>query len=339
MKILLVDDESSLLKIGKIFLIKNNPNFDITGSHSAKDALKLLEKKSYDIIISDYQMPEMNGLEFLKEVKEKDSNIPFIMFTGKGREEVAIDALNLGANRYIQKGGDAKTQYGILSQAIINEYNHSFTQKKLVNSEEQYRTLVETMHDGIVSVDTSGVIEFVNEKFCKMIGYSTEELLYTNITNYYDEENQRIVREQLNLRTKGTAKPYEIEWTKKNGDKIITINSPNILYNKDDEHVGSFSVIKDVAELKRVKTALSQREKELIYQSKLDALLADISTRSINLEYDKTDQEIVHILQKMCEFFMFDSGVITRYHNDIRDVDETYFTNTHEYIRGHDPNR
>ena len=179
MKILLVDDEPELLEIGQIYLMRNNPNFDITCRVSAIEALKLLEEKSFDIIISDFSMPKMDGLEFLKEVKEIDGNIPFIMFTGKGREEVAIEALNLGANRYIQKGGDVETQYGVLAQVIVKEYIHSLTYKKLIYSEEQYRTLVETMHDGIISVDTSGVIDFVNEKICKMIDYTV------NFCNYF----------------------------------------------------------------------------------------------------------------------------------------------------------
>lgn len=61
-------------------------------------------------------MPEIDGLEFLEIIREeKGMDIPFIMFTGKGREDVAMDALNLGADRYIQKGGNPKSQYGLLA--------------------------------------------------------------------------------------------------------------------------------------------------------------------------------------------------------------------------------
>ena len=67
------------------------------------------------------------------------------------------------------------------------------------------------------------------------------------------------------------ANPYEIEWTKKNGEKITTFNSPNNLLNEDGVYIGSFAIVKDIAELKRVKTALSEREEELI-QLLLEAL-------------------------------------------------------------------
>ena len=141
------------------------------------------------------------------------------------------------------------------------------------------------------------------------------------------------------MRRKGIEEIYEVEWTKKNGENIITINSPNRRLNKDGEHIGSFAVIKDIAELKRVKTALSQREKELIYRAELDTLLAEISTKTINLDITNMDQEIVLILQKICDFFNFDSAVIIKYQEDLRYANESLFSKTHEYIRGHNPNR
>ena len=60
----------------------------------------------YEVIVSDYQMPGMNGIEFLKRLRSQLGHIPFILFTGRGREEVAIEALNCGADFYLQKGGD-----------------------------------------------------------------------------------------------------------------------------------------------------------------------------------------------------------------------------------------
>ncbi|MBS3817875.1 MAG: response regulator, partial [Candidatus Thermoplasmatota archaeon] len=132
MDILMVDDERVLLEQAKVFLEKRNDEFDIEPATSAEKALKKLEEEDYDLVVSDYQMPETDGLEFLKELREKRENdIPFIMFTGKGREEVAMEALNLGADRYLQKGGDPKTQYGVLADAIDQEAGHHSTEELL----------------------------------------------------------------------------------------------------------------------------------------------------------------------------------------------------------------
>ena len=99
---------------------------------SASEAAELLEDIDFDAVVSDYKMPEMNGLEFLEIVREKKkSDIPFIIFTGKGRDEIAIDALRLGADRYLKKGGDPKTQYKILANAISQEVKYHQLEQEL----------------------------------------------------------------------------------------------------------------------------------------------------------------------------------------------------------------
>jgi len=77
-----------------------------------------MKSKDYDAIVSDYQMPEMDGIEFLKKVRSSGNPIPFIIFTGRGREEVAIQALSIGADYYLQKGGDPKSQFAELAHQI-----------------------------------------------------------------------------------------------------------------------------------------------------------------------------------------------------------------------------
>ena len=82
-EILLVDDENSLLEQSKIFLEKENGNLSVDTAISAREGLSKFSENNYDVIVSDYQMPEMDGLDFLKEIREvRDSDIPFIIFTG-----------------------------------------------------------------------------------------------------------------------------------------------------------------------------------------------------------------------------------------------------------------
>jgi len=123
-KVLHVDDDRDLLNQARIFLDREG-KLDVTTAQMPKKALEMLDKEDFDVVVSDYQMPEMDGLEFLESVRgEMDEDIPFIMFTGKGREEVAMKALNLGADRYLQKGGEARSQYSVLAQAIDQEVRH-----------------------------------------------------------------------------------------------------------------------------------------------------------------------------------------------------------------------
>ena len=76
---------------------------------SVREAMDLISKEKFDVIVSDYQMPETDGIEFLKALRTHGSDIPFILFTGKGREDVVIEALNQGADYYLQKGGDLRS--------------------------------------------------------------------------------------------------------------------------------------------------------------------------------------------------------------------------------------
>ncbi len=109
-RILYVDDEPSLLEITKLFLEETN-DLSVDVDISAQHALNSIGKQSYDAIISDYQMPEMDGIAFLKSVRSRYGDIPFILFTGRGREEIVIEAINNGADFYLQKGGDPTAQF------------------------------------------------------------------------------------------------------------------------------------------------------------------------------------------------------------------------------------
>jgi PAS domain S-box-containing protein len=128
-KVLYVDDEEALLEIGKIFL-ERTMELQLDTADSAEKGINMLLYGKYDIIISDYQMPDMDGIQFLKYVNANfQEKIPFIIFTGRGREEVAIEALNNGASFYIQKGGDLKSQFAELANAI----KYAYARKRLEN--------------------------------------------------------------------------------------------------------------------------------------------------------------------------------------------------------------
>src|SRR5512145_1863577 len=107
--ILYVDDEPGLLELCRIFLEQTGV-FRVDTVESAEGALVLLEKTPYDAVISDFQMPGMDGISLLKAIRQQCGDMPFILFTGRGREEVVIEAVNNGADFYIQKGGDPKSQ-------------------------------------------------------------------------------------------------------------------------------------------------------------------------------------------------------------------------------------
>ncbi|MCG3218977.1 MAG: response regulator, partial [Candidatus Heimdallarchaeota archaeon] len=191
MEILCVDDEEALLNLTKQYLERANPNFVITTCTSAREGLQLLKDKKYDVIISDYQMPDIDGLDFLKMFKSKGFTIPFIIFTGRGKEKVAMEALNLGASRYIQKQGSPQVIYEYLSLAIQSEYQHWSAQQELILSESKFRKLLDNMIVGVVTTNKNRIIDYANNEIYKMMDLTKDELIGRESISFFNEENKK----------------------------------------------------------------------------------------------------------------------------------------------------
>ncbi len=115
-RILHVDDDPDFADLTAEFLQRDDDRLTIETALSGADGLDRLTP-AVDCIVSDYEMPEMNGLEFLEAVREDHPDLPFILFTGKGSEEVASEALTLGATDYLQKA-TGTDQYELLANRV-----------------------------------------------------------------------------------------------------------------------------------------------------------------------------------------------------------------------------
>ncbi|WP_321508512.1 ATP-binding protein [uncultured Methanoregula sp.] len=117
--ILLVDDDPDFLEMSRI-LLEEQGFRDFTLARSSEEVLVLLKTRSFDVIVADYELPPgTNSIILLKTLKAQGNETPFIIFTGKGREEVAIEALNSGAAYYLQKGTQVELQFAELRNMIL----------------------------------------------------------------------------------------------------------------------------------------------------------------------------------------------------------------------------
>lgn len=262
MKVLLVDDEEDFLDQTKIFLEKEIDDLFLETSPHVEDALEKLKKEDYDAVISDYQMPGVDGLEFLKFLREdRQSKIPFIIFTGKGREDVAIKALNLGANRYIQKGGDPKSQYSVLADAVNKEVRSYKKEERLKESERTHREIFEKagipifIHD----IDTYRVIN-ANEEAAELYGYSKDEIREKGVGTFSagGEYDQSQVKEQIEKTLEEGPQTFIWRGEKKDGTKTweeVKLKPAEI---KGEKRV--LAAIRDITNLKKVQ---NEKEKNL----------------------------------------------------------------------------
>lgn len=181
-KILLVDDQEELLDITRIFLEKGG-DIVVETSTSAITAIEMLREHKYDAIVSDYEMPQMDGIEFLKTIKRMGLEKPFIIFTGRSREDIVIEALNSGADFYLQKGSEPKVQFAELRNMIHQAVMRKRIEEALIQSETNYKTLVECTQDSIYMVDKRGKYLFMNSHHKARLGISDQDF-----HNYYYQD-------------------------------------------------------------------------------------------------------------------------------------------------------
>ncbi len=180
-KVLHVDDEEDFLFLTKEFLEKMSDGEIVV--ESLKDPTKVVEKikkDRIDVIVCDYLMENLNGLDLLKQIKVEDIDIPFIIFTGRGREEVVIEALNLGADYYIRKGSDARSQYTELVHQIKTAIKHKEAEEALLGSQQRLTFAIEASGAGYyehtIPIDKSKEKSSVTERWAEIHGTTREEL-------------------------------------------------------------------------------------------------------------------------------------------------------------------
>lgn len=191
--VLCVDDEPDLLTITKEFL-EDSQEFSVDTKESAKGALQALAERHYDAIVADFEMQGMNGIALLKEVRASFGDIPFIIFTGRGREEIVIQALNNGADFYLQKGGEPEALYAELMHMIRRAVMMRQAQMSLAEQEQRFHD-IQNANDLIQSVAPDGHFLFVNKKWQETLGYRDEDLPGLTLFDIIHEESREHCRE------------------------------------------------------------------------------------------------------------------------------------------------
>ena len=194
--VLFVDDDPGLLDLSRRYL-EVPGSFSIDTAESGKDALEKVRNTPYDAIVSDYKMPGMNGIELLKAIRASGITTPFIIFTGKGREEVVIEAFESGVDFYIQKGGDVKAQYTELKQKILSAVKADRHEKMLKESRERFHALIEKSGDLIRVLDRDGKIIFDTAATERVLGYPPGSTIGKSPFEYIHPDDAAYVREEL----------------------------------------------------------------------------------------------------------------------------------------------
>ncbi len=260
-RVLYVDDESNILELCKIFLERSG-DFTVTIATSAPEAIRILGQKRFDAIVSDYQMPEMDGIEFLKHLKDTGNTTPVIIFTGKGREEVVIDALNAGAAFYLQKGGGAKSQFAELSHKIKKAVESRQVEEALRRNETRLRGYFNLPLHGIAITSPDKKWLEVNDRICSMLGYTRDELLQRNWAELTHPDDLAADEEQFNRILSGHIEQYTMDkrFIRKDGGVIWTNITIGCVRKSDGSVDYILGLMEDITERKQMVEALRASE-------------------------------------------------------------------------------
>jgi PAS domain S-box-containing protein len=273
--VLYVDDEPALRDIGKLFLERTG-NFSVVTIDSASAAFALLKKKHFDAIVSDYQMPGIDGIAFLKTIRAQGDKISFVIFTGRGREEVAIEALNNGADFYLQKGGEPKSQFVELAHKIRTAVGRRRTEEALAESEERFRGITERISDLIIVVDPQGYSTFVSPSITSILGFLPELYLKKIIDSMSipAEDARKLGQAFERINSGSLSERFDFRMKKSDGSFAVFDGRAQPVF-KDGIYVGIQLVARDITDRKHAEDALQQSNRKL-------HLLSGITRHDIN---------------------------------------------------------
>ena len=291
-RVLYVDDEPGLLELGKSFLGKED-GFVVDTAESATLALAHLDTNPCDAIVSDYQMPEVNGIEFLKTVRGSGRIVPFILFTGRGREEVVIEAINNGADFYLQKGGDTLTMFAELAHKIRQAVSRNRAQDELqatyeqlraseeeelrsqlevitenqealIKSEEKFRDLVETSLDPIWEMDMNGAFTYMSQACLEVLGYTPEEVQGKTVFSLVAEPARQAFFHEFATSDRSAKVTREFELPLLCRDGRVNLFEIRSIPRHDAKHqlIGFRGTARDITERRKAEDRLRKSEEK-----------------------------------------------------------------------------
>ncbi|MEF8854350.1 MAG: response regulator [Haloarculaceae archaeon] len=215
-RVLHVDDDPDLGEVTSMFLEQVNDDFEVATEPTVVAALDRLKSEDFDCVVSDYQMPSTDGLEFLDIVREQYPDMPFILFTGRGSEEIASDAIAAGVTDYMQKDSGSDT-YEVLANRIENAVEQYLTQEQFWTALSWYQRLVEQELAGVFIVQNEEFV-YVNKKLADVFGRDQHQLVGEPPTKLVPAADRDRIRDSIGAPMESEGDTVEFDVTGKRAD-------------------------------------------------------------------------------------------------------------------------
>lgn len=270
LKIMIIDDEKPHLVLMKRAILREIPDAAVECFTDPVEFLSLTKKTRPDLVITDYLMPEMDGIELIRRIKEEDEDIPIVMITGHGDEFVAVTAMKLGVMDYLVKSADV---FDLLPGVIKRVLREKELKDRLEEATKRFQDIMERTFNWIWETDSEGRYTYSNPAVKNILGYMPQELIARHYSEFFPEE----VKGRLSKKITDIAnqrKPFLLEHplVHKNGDRIIVETNIFPMVDPKRGFRGYRGISRDITERHKAEAALreSEKQKELILDASLD---------------------------------------------------------------------
>ena len=276
LRILVVEDLPSDVELIKREIKKADITCIYRCVDTRNDFINGLNDFHPDFILSDYALPQFDGMKALRLAKEYDPNIPFIIVTGSMNEETAVACLKAGAEDYV-----IKKHIGQLGPAILgamrnkqNKIAKLEAEEALHVNEKRLRTIVETSSDGIVIVNKSWTILYANQKANSLLNLGKEKIIGSilNSPDVISDITECDIFQPNGSLGKAEMSVVEIEW---DNEPALLIMLHDITNRKQDEE--------KIKKLNRIYAVLSSINKTIVRVKELDELFNDVCMISVDI--------------------------------------------------------
>ncbi len=274
-KILLIDDEETNVRVLAISL--RSDGYEVVTAYSGEEGLEVFDRESPDIVVTDIKMPGMDGIEVLKNIKQRNPEVEVIIITGHGDIDNAIEALKHGASDFINKPvrdeaislALKRAQEKLYIRGKLKEYTENL-EREIERATHELRLqsnflqkLIKTSEEGIVATDKKFNVVIYNPAAEHILGYSPSEVLYTKkAKDLFSKELMRHYQARRHEKqNRQRLQHLETKILNKDGTAIPVRFIGTFLYERK-KIMGSVAFLQDLREIKRL-------EKELLMSERL----------------------------------------------------------------------
>lgn len=252
-RVLIVDDDLDVLEIVRDLV--SEFGYEAVGCASGKDALKLLKRRRFDLLLSDLILPETNGIKLMQNAREINPRLICIMVTGKGTIETAVEAMKVGAFDYILKP--------LRPEILLTALSRAMEVHRLRESEEKYRTIVEDQTELICRWLPNGTITFANMVYCRYFGKKCHEIVGRVLPHIAEQERGRLKEHIAKLNRENPAGAMEHRLVMHTGEIRWQQWTNRAILDGQGNIIELQSVGRDITDRKLAEEALHQSKEEL----------------------------------------------------------------------------